>query len=70
MLIPFDRHLKRRQERDEYRQFLIQRIAAHHESQGYDLNDTFMQHVRNGFPLEKLESIVQKLDQEPAAHHS
>lgn len=70
MVIPFDRHLKRKQEREEYRRELIDRIVNYHQAHGYDPSDSYLEHVRTGFPIEILENIVQKLEQEQAVNNS
>lgn len=68
MVIPFDRHIKRKQEREEYKRELIARILEYYQSQGVDAGDSYLDHVKTGFPIEILENIVQKLDQEQAAN--
>ncbi|RZA12409.1 MAG: hypothetical protein EOP10_31450 [Proteobacteria bacterium] len=70
MVIPFDRHLKRKLEREQYRRELVERIVSHHKAHGYDPSDTYLEHVKVGFPIEILENIVQKLEQEQAANNS
>lgn len=70
MVIPFDRHLRRKREREEYRLELIDRIVSYHRAQGYDSEDSYLEHVRTGFPIEILENIIEKLEEGPTANHS
>lgn len=65
MVIPFDRHLKRRKQQEQYRKELVDRILSHHRSSpdGEAENDGYLEHVKEGFPIEILENIVQKLEQ-------
>jgi hypothetical protein len=70
MIIRFDRYLTRKRDREEYRRELVERIVNHHKAQGYDPDDSYLEHVKAGFPVEILENIVQKIDQGQAAHQS
>ncbi|RYZ58519.1 MAG: hypothetical protein EOP07_06765 [Proteobacteria bacterium] len=65
MIIPFDRHLKRRKQQEQYRQELVDRILSHHRSSpdAEVDKDGYLEHVKEGFPIEILENIVQKLEQ-------
>jgi hypothetical protein len=65
MVIPFDRHLKRRKQQEQYRQELVDRILSHHRmsSDADPQSDGYIEHVKEGFPIEILENIVQKLEQ-------
>ncbi len=70
MVISFERHLKRKQEKEAYRLELIAKIVERHAALGQELSDSYLEHLKLGFPIEILESIVQKLDQDQAAQHS
>ncbi|MBC7661073.1 MAG: hypothetical protein H7249_15350 [Chitinophagaceae bacterium] len=65
MVIPFDRHFKRRQDQEQYRRDLVDRILAHYRQDPKENAEgsMYIEHVKQGFPVEILENIVQKLEQ-------
>ena len=66
MVIPFDRYLSRRVQKEDYRKELVAKILAHHRASpnGEREDSMYLDHVRSGFPIDVLEGIVQKLEQE------
>lgn len=69
MVIRFEKYLSRRLQREEYRKALVERILAFHRNSpnGEKEDSMYLQHVRSGFPIDVLESIVQKIEQEQRA---
>jgi len=64
MVIPFDRHFKKRKQREQYRLDLVERILSHHGQNplGESEGSMYIEHVKDGFPIEILENIVDKLE--------
>lgn len=64
MVIPFDRHFKKRKQREQYRLDLVERILSHHRQNplGESEGSMYIEHVKDGFPIEILENIVDKLE--------
>ena len=64
MVIPFDRHFKRRKQQEQYLKELVDRILTHHREHptGESDGSMYIEHVKAGFPIDILENIVQKLE--------
>ncbi len=64
MVIPFDRHFKKRKQREQYRLDLVERILSHYrdDPSGQPDGSMYIEHVKAGFPIEILENIVEKLE--------
>lgn len=68
MVIPFDRHFKRRKSQEQYRRELVERILSHHRQPNGEPEDSmYIEHVKDGFPIEILENIIQRLEQRAGA---
>ncbi|MBC7531446.1 MAG: hypothetical protein H7318_07695 [Oligoflexus sp.] len=69
MVIPFDRHFKRRKSQEQYRRELVEKILSHHraEPKGETEDSMYIEHVKEGFPVEILENIIQRLEQKAGA---
>ncbi len=65
MVIRFERYLSRRLQKEQYRKELVERILSYHRTSpdGEKEDSMYLQHVKSGFPIDVLESIVQKLEQ-------
>ena len=64
MVIPFDRHFKRRKSQEQYRCELVEKILSHHRAEpNSETEDSmYIEHVKEGFPIEILENIIQRLE--------
>ncbi|MFY7928382.1 MAG: hypothetical protein ACOVS5_05895 [Oligoflexus sp.] len=69
MVVSFEKYHNRRQKKLAYRQELVERIFAHHRQLPHgDAEDSFfLQHVREGFPINILENILARLDAQRAS---
>lgn len=69
MVIPFDRHFKRRKSQEQYRCELVEKILSHHRAEpNSETEDSmYIEHVKEGFPVEILENIIQRLEQRAGA---
>ncbi len=65
MVISFDRHFKKRLQQEQYRRELVERILSHHKADpdGEPEGSMYIEHVKDGFPIDILENIVQRLEQ-------